>query len=127
MADGGSAPPDPVTRGDAIGLRLALAFAAVALAAIALLAGLTAAFAAADVSSLAGRQRAELTRAIAAAAGTAWDRHDGWASADVEPVLDLAARVGADAQIRDEAGRTVAVSRGFAERASSPQGSAAVR
>ena len=116
MADGGSAPPDPVTRGDAIGLRLALAFAAVALAAIALLAGLTAAFAAADVSSLAGRQRVELTRAIAAAAGTAWDRHDSWASADVEPVLDLAARVGADAQIRDQAGRPVAGRSGRASR-----------
>jgi len=126
MADDGSGPPDPVTRGDAIGLRLALAFAAVALAAIALLAGLTAAFAAADVSSLASRQRAELTKAIAAAAGTAWDRHDSWASADVEPVLDLAARVGADAEIRDQAGRTVAVSPGFAERAASPQGRAAV-
>src|SRR5438552_10745573 len=126
MAEGGPAPPDAGTRGDAIGLRLALAFAAVALAAIALLAGLTAAFAAADVSSLASRQRADLTKAIAAAAGTAWDRHDSWASADVEPVLDLAARVGADAQIRDQAGRPVAVSRGFAERASSPQGSAAV-
>ena len=112
MADGGSGPPDPVIRGDAIGLRLALAFAAVALAAIALLAGLTAAFAAADVSSLASRQRADLTKAIAAAAGTAWDRHDSWASADVEPVLDLAARVGADAQIRDRAGRPVAVSCG---------------
>ena len=104
MADGGSGPLDPVTRGDAIGLRLALAFAAVALAAIALLAGLTAAFAAADVASLASRQRKELTRAIAAAAGTAWDRHDSWASADVEPVLDLAARVGADAEIRDRPG-----------------------
>ena len=125
MADGGSGPPDPVARGDAIGLRLALAFAAVALAAIALLAGLTAAFAAADVASLASRQREELTKAIAAAAGTAWDRHDRWASADVEPVLDLAARVGADAEIRDRA-RPVAVSRGFAERASSPQGRAAV-
>src|SRR5215831_11277195 len=58
MADDDSERPDPGTRdpgsrdpgprGDAIGLRLALMFAAVALAAIALLAGLTAAFAAAD-------------------------------------------------------------------------------
>ena len=104
MADGESGPPDPGTRGDALGLRLALAFAAVALAAIALLAGLTAAFAAADVATLASRQRVELTRAIAATAGTAWDRHDSWVAADVEPLLDLAARVGADAQIRDQAG-----------------------
>jgi hypothetical protein len=85
MAEGGPAPPDAGTRGDAIGLRLALAFAAVALAAIALLAGLTAAFAAADVSSLASRQRSELTRAIAAAAGTAWDRNHSWSQASVVP------------------------------------------
>src|SRR4249919_1843799 len=126
MADSGSGPPDPSTRGDAIGLRLALAFAAVALAAIALLAGLTAAFAAADVSSLASRQRSELTRAIASAAGAAWDRNDSWASANIVPMLDLAGRVGAVAEIRDQAGRPVAVSPGFAQRASSPQGSAAV-
>jgi two-component system, OmpR family, sensor histidine kinase BaeS len=121
MAEGGSAPPDAGTRGDAIGLRLALAFAAVALAAIALLAGLTAAFAAADVSSLASRQRSELTRAIAAAAGTAWDRNHSWSPASIVPVLDLAAGVGADAQIRDQAGRPVATSSHFAVRASSPQ------
>ncbi|HKA95388.1 MAG TPA: ATP-binding protein [Streptosporangiaceae bacterium] len=121
MAEGGSSPPDVGTRGDAIGLRLAPAFAAVALAAIALLAGLTAAFAAADVSSLASRQRSELTRAIASAAGTAWDRNHSWSSASIVPVLDLAAGVGAHAQIRDQAGRTVAVSPGFAARASSPQ------
>jgi signal transduction histidine kinase len=121
MAEGGPAPPDAGTRGDAIGLRLALAFAAVALAAIALLAGLTAAFAAADVSSLASRQRSELTRAIAAAAGTAWDRNHSWSQASVVPVLDLAAGVGADAQIRDQAGRPVATSPHFAVRSSSPQ------
>src|SRR6478609_5369947 len=56
MADG---PPGAAARGDAIGLRLALAFLGVALAAVALLAGLTAAFAAADVSSLASRQVAK--------------------------------------------------------------------
>jgi two-component system sensor histidine kinase BaeS len=121
MAEDGSRPPDAATRGDAIGLRLALAFAGVALAAIALLAGLTAAFAAVDVASLASRQRSELSRAITAASGTAWDRNDSWSSADVAPVLELAARVGADAQIRDLAGRPVAASPGFAVRAASPQ------
>jgi len=126
MTDGGPAPPDPGTRGDAIGLRLALAFAAVALAAIALLAGLTAVFAAADVSSLAARQRQDLTKAIAAASGAAWVRNDSWASASMVPVLDLAARIGADAEIRDQTGRTVAVSPGFAAGAASPQRSTAV-
>jgi two-component system sensor histidine kinase BaeS len=121
MTDGGPGPPDTGTRGDAIGLRLALAFAAVALAAIALLAGLTAVFAAADVSSLAGRQRSDLTRAIVTAAGAAWARNDSWESASIDPVLNLAAGVGADAEIHDQAGRLVAVSLGFAARASNPQ------
>ena len=46
------------------------------LVAIALLAGLTAAFAAADVSNLSDQQRTQLTSAIAVAAGAAWDRGD---------------------------------------------------
>ena len=54
-------------RGGTLGLRLALAFLGVALGAIALLAGLTAAFAAADVSHLASKQRDELASAIAVA------------------------------------------------------------
>jgi two-component system sensor histidine kinase BaeS len=111
MADAG---PGAAARGDAIGLRLALAFLAVALAAVALLAGLTAAFAAADVSSLATRQRAQLTQAIAVAAGSAWDRRShSWASPDLSPTLDLVARTGAGARILDGSGRVVAQSSGF--------------
>ena len=97
-----------------LGLRLTLAFLAVALAAIALLAGLAAAFVSADVSSLASGQRAELASAVAVAAGAAWDRNDSWASADLSPLLDLAARSGVDLQVRDAADRTVASSPGFA-------------
>ena len=85
-----------------------------ALVAIVLLAGLTAVFSAADVSALAGRQRAQLASAIAVAAGAAWDRQNSWAAADLGPVLDLAAQTGADAQIRDAAGRPVTTSPGFA-------------
>jgi hypothetical protein len=66
MSDAGG-PARRGARGDALGLRLALAFLGVALAAVALLAGLTAAFAAADVSNLTGQQRSELTRAVAVA------------------------------------------------------------
>jgi len=111
----------PGSRSDAIGLRLALAFLAVALAAVALLAGLAAAFAAADVANLASRQRSDLTSAIAVAAGAAWNRNDSWAGADLAPVLDLAARVGADVEVRDRAGRAAAVSPGFRRPASIPQ------
>jgi two-component system, OmpR family, sensor histidine kinase BaeS len=112
--------------GDTLGLRLALAFLGVALAAVAVLAGLTAAFAAADVSALANRQRTELTSAIAVAAAASWEREDSWASADLAPVLDLAAQTGADVQIRDLAGRVVAASPGFAAQRSAPQFSAVV-
>ena len=123
--DGRPGSPGRPGRGDTLGLRLALAFLAVALAAVALLAGLTAAFAAADVSSLANRQRAELTSAIAVAAGAAWDRGHSWASADLSPVLDLAARVGADTRITDQDGHAVATTPGFAEQ-TGPQSSTPV-
>src|SRR5271154_4136891 len=113
-------------RGRTPGLRLALAFLSVALAAVALLAGLTAALAAADVSALTSQQRADLTSAIAAAAAAAWDRRDSWGSADLSPVLDLAARTGAEVQIRDQAGRVVVASPGFAAQATAPEQSAAV-
>jgi two-component system, OmpR family, sensor histidine kinase BaeS len=124
--DAGDPAPAPASRGSTVGLRLALAFLAVALAAIALLAGLTAALAAADVSTLTNQQRADLTHAIAAAAAAAWDRGDSWGSADVSPVLDLAARTGAQVQIRDQYGQVVATSHRFAAHPAAPQLSAAV-
>ena len=113
-------------RGDALGLRLALAFLAVALAAVALLAGLTAAFAAADVSALASQQRTELTSAIAVAAGAAWDRNNSWASADLSPVLELAERTGVAVQIRDQSGHAVASSPGFTAQPGPPSRAAVV-
>ncbi len=117
MTNGSSGPPPLAARPATIGLRLTLAFVAVALAAVAVLAGLTATLAAADVSNLASQQRTELTSAIAAAAGAAWDRSDSWTGADLTPALDLAARVGADVEMRDQANRAVAISPGFGKRA----------
>jgi two-component system sensor histidine kinase BaeS len=114
-------------RGSTLGLRLALAFLSVALAAVALLAGLTAALAAADVSALTSQQHTDLTSAIAAAAGAAVSSSgDGWQSADLAPVLDLAIRTGAEAQIRDHDGQVVTTSPGFATLAAAPEQSAAV-
>jgi two-component system, OmpR family, sensor histidine kinase BaeS len=104
-----------------IALRLALAFVAVALAAVALLAGLTAAFASADVSQLATRQRTELTSAIAVTAGAAWDRGNTWSGADLSQVLELAANAGAEARIEDRAGRMVASTPGFGTHGAGPQ------
>ena len=120
MTDGGSPPSVPAPRRTALGLRLALAFISVALAAVALVAGLTAGFAAADVSALATRQHAELTKAIAVAAGAAWDKNDSWAAADLAPVLDLAGQVGADVRIRDRQGSVVSASPGFITQSSGP-------
>lgn len=116
MADGGAGSPARAAPARRIGLRLALAFVAVAFAAIAVLAGLTAAFAAADVSQLANRQDSQFTSAIAAAGGAARSMAGDWAEADLAPVLDLAARVGADAQVRDTTGRVIAATPGFQAR-----------
>jgi two-component system, OmpR family, sensor histidine kinase BaeS len=124
MTDAGG--PSAAFRGTTLGLRLGLAFLSVALAAVALLAGLTAALAAADVSALTSQQRADLTSAIAAAAAAAWDRTDNWASADLSPVLDLATRTGAEAQIRGQQGEVVITSPNFAAQAGAPQQSAPV-
>ena len=94
-------------------LRLAVAFVAVALSAVAMLAGLTAAFAAADVSHLADEQRSQLAQAMTAAAGAAWDRGNSWAHADLGPVLDADRRVGADVEISGNDGQMIAASPGF--------------
>ncbi len=119
MTDPGAA-PGLAARGGTLGLRLALAFLSVALAAVALLAGLTAAFAAADVSTLASQQRTDLASAIAAAAGTAWERGNTWSSSDLSLVFDAATSTGSAVQIRDQAGNVVASSPGFAT-ATGPQ------
>jgi two-component system, OmpR family, sensor histidine kinase BaeS len=95
-------------RGNTLGLRLALAFLGVALAAIALIAVLTAVFSAVDVSSLANRQRSDLAGIFAVAAGSAWEQHQGWDQADLGLVRRQAASGGVRLQVRDPAGHPVA-------------------
>jgi two-component system sensor histidine kinase BaeS len=107
-------PPRPAGRGNTLGLRLALAFLSVALAAVALFAVLTAVFSAVDVSSLAGRQRDVLAGAFAAVAGSAWQQDQGWASADLDPLRQVAAQAGVQFQVRAASGRPVAQTSGFA-------------
>ena len=94
-------------RGNTLGLRLALAFLAVALAAVALFAILTAVFSAVDVSSLANHQRDNLAQAYAAVAGGAWQQNQSWADADLDSLRDLAKRTGVQLQVRDSGGRPV--------------------
>jgi len=107
-------PADRGQRGSTLGLRLALAFLGVALAAVALIAVLTAVLSAHDVSALAGRQRSELVGAFAVAAASSWEQKQDWASADLAPVLDVARRSGVQLQVRDTAGHAVAATTGFA-------------
>ena len=109
-----------------IALRLALAFVGVALTAVALLAGLSAAFVAADVSHLVSGQQESLTRAVAVAAGSAFERRDTWGRADLSPVLDLSSSVGADVEVRDGTGSVVRSSPGFSRLASAPERQMAV-
>jgi signal transduction histidine kinase len=104
---------ETTSRSGTLGLRLALAFLGVALAAVALLAGLTAVFASADVSNLATRQRTDLARAVAFAAGVAYDKNDTWTNAGLSLVLDQAARTGLAVQILDQTGRVVDQSGNF--------------
>ena len=101
-------------RGSTLGLRLALAFLGVSLAAVALLAVLAAVFSAVDVSSLGNRQRSELASAFAVAAAGSWNADRGWAGADLTPVVDVAGHSGVQLQVRDDAGHPVATTSGFA-------------
>jgi len=103
---------------DTLGLRLALAFLAVALAAVALLATLVAVFSSADVSALAGRQRDDLASAMSVAAAAAWD-------SDLTPIQDLAERTGVNLQVRDLDRKVVVSTPGFAA-GSGPESSASV-
>jgi two-component system sensor histidine kinase BaeS len=118
-------PPGGGHRGNTLGPRLALAFLGVALAAVALIAILTAVFSAADVSSLASRQRDDLAVAFAAAAGSSWQQHQDWTGAYLAPVLGLAAHTGVQLQVRDTAGHAVAATGGFAA-ATGPKAGASV-
>ena len=117
--EGPPRPADGLHRGSTIGLRLALAFLGVALAAVALIAVLTAVFSAVDVSSLASRQRTVLAQALAVAAASSWQRDQSWAGADLDPVLHLAASSGLQLQVREPSGQVVKSTSGFASSAGS--------
>ncbi len=95
-------------------MRLSLAFVSVALAAIALLAALTAVFAAADVDQLAQAQRLRLTQAMAVVAAASRDQAGGWSPSGLMSTMDLAGKINADVQVTDLGGQVVDTSPGFA-------------
>jgi two-component system, OmpR family, sensor histidine kinase BaeS len=97
-----------------VGMRLSLAFISVALAAVALLAILTAIFAASDVDQLSQTQRERLARAVGAVVTASRAEAGRWSSADLMPITDLTARSRAQLRISDAAGVPVLVTPGFA-------------
>jgi two-component system, OmpR family, sensor histidine kinase BaeS len=120
-------PPGPRRpRGDSLSVHLAIGFLGLALAAIALVTGLTVAFAAGDVGHLVTHQRTDLTDAIAGAAAASWAQEASWHGADLSPTLDLASRAGVEAEILDETGSLVTISAGFPNLAGMPQYTAPV-
>ena len=111
------------TRGPLIGglgLRLALVFVAVALAAVAAVIALGSMTTSRDVHHLISQQRAGLARATAIAAGIAYGQA-GWPRADLTPLTELVAHAGAAMQVRDLAGQVIGTSPGFASHRHGPQ------
>ena len=96
-----------------LGRRLALAFIAVALAAVAVNAAVWSASLDSDVSRVAIQQECGLAQAIALTTGAAYEGH-GWGRMDLDPVLRMARSGDATVQVRDMSGRVVGSSRHFA-------------
>ncbi len=97
-----------------LGRRLALVFVAVALAAIAVNATISAESLGSDITRVAMQQEGSLAQSIAATTGAA---HQGstWKRTDLDPVFDLAERGDASVQIRDVNGLVVRQSPRFAK------------
>jgi two-component system, OmpR family, sensor histidine kinase BaeS len=91
-----------------LGSRLALAFVAVAVMAVALLAALTLLATSSQVSRLAATQQQDTARSAAAALGQAYRSAGGWDRADLQPAYTLAASAGAQLQVLDRSGQPVA-------------------
>ncbi len=107
-----------------LGRRLALAFVAVALAAIAVNSAISAETLGADMTHIVMQQEGGTARA--AATSSAAYEEAGWARADLSPAYDLARRAGAGLQLRDPAGRLVSSSPRFASFPAAHQRSLAV-
>jgi len=95
-----------------LGRRLALAFIAVALAAVAVNATIWSASLDTDVARVAIQQEGSLTQAIALTTRAAYEGH-GWGRMDLDPVLRMARSGDATVQVHDMSGRVVGASRHF--------------
>ncbi len=95
-----------------LGLRLALAFVGVALAAVASSAIISAVTTSREVDQLVSKQHSALTRAFAMAAAKAYD-HAGWDAGRLAPLAELVAQAGAAVQVTNLTGQVVQHSQGF--------------
>jgi hypothetical protein len=95
-----------------LGLRLALAFVSVALAAVITSILLGTVTTSRDVHELIAGQHKDLAHATAIAAAAAY-QHGHWAREDLAPLLDFAKRAGAVVEVRASDGRRLASSRRF--------------
>jgi two-component system sensor histidine kinase BaeS len=92
-----------------VGLRLALAFIAVAVLAVALVAVLAVVFTDRDVAALVAQRHSVLTRSLAADAISTYNTgQPGWHDVDLRPALALATSDGAQAAVLDASGKVVA-------------------
>jgi len=103
-----------------LGLRLALVFVAVALAAVVAVVLFGSISTNTDVDELITKQRVDAARATAIAAGVAYDG-TGWAPEDLSALTRLVAEAGAAVQVRDLAGQVIGASPGFAAHRGEPQ------
>ena len=92
-----------------VGLRLALAFVAVAVLAVALVAVLAVVFTDKDIAALVAQRRDDLTSSLATDAVSTYNTgRPGWYDVDLSPALELAGSDGAQAAVLDTRGTVVA-------------------
>lgn len=92
-----------------VGLRLALAFVAVAVLAVGLVAGLAVVFSERDISVLVQQRRSDLTRTLTVDAVSTYNTgKPGWSDVDLKPALTLAESSGTEVAIVDAHGEVVA-------------------
>lgn len=93
-----------------LGVRIAAAFVAVAVAAVAVFAGLTLVSANDEVSSLVRETHRQDVRATAGAAAQAFEDAGGWEDADLSSAAAVAARGQAELTVTDDSGQVLAAS-----------------
>lgn len=97
-------------RPDRLVVRLGIAFAAVALGAIALLAVLTLVATRSEVSTLAASERRQAATAVADTLAVEYESAGSWAGANFDPAFAVAAANGAVVTVLDEGGTVVGAS-----------------